>query len=122
MKILIAADGSVYTKRMLAFVAAHDEWLGASSVTSGDAGAAHLLARSAGDLLDIVSASEEKALARLEAPDTKLRHFRASGSFPQTRRHCDQRLCIELAGPLRPAPQGSAPLGVEELFLVDVYA
>ncbi|MEO8526219.1 MAG: universal stress protein [Caldimonas sp.] len=29
MKILIAADGSEYTKRMLAYVAAHDEWLGA---------------------------------------------------------------------------------------------
>ena len=28
MKILIAADGSTYTKRMLAYVAAHDEWLG----------------------------------------------------------------------------------------------
>ena len=28
MKILIAADGSAYTKRMLAFIAAHDEWLG----------------------------------------------------------------------------------------------
>ena len=28
MKILIAADGSAYTKRMLAFMAAHDEWLG----------------------------------------------------------------------------------------------
>lgn len=28
MKILIAADGSVYTKRLLAYVAAHDEWLG----------------------------------------------------------------------------------------------
>ena len=28
MKILIAADGSPYTKRMLAYVAAHDEWLG----------------------------------------------------------------------------------------------
>lgn len=28
MKILIAADGSLYTKRMLAFIAAHDEWLG----------------------------------------------------------------------------------------------
>ncbi|MGZ5131915.1 MAG: universal stress protein [Caldimonas sp.] len=28
MKILIAADGSVYTKRMLAYLAAHDEWLG----------------------------------------------------------------------------------------------
>jgi nucleotide-binding universal stress UspA family protein len=28
MKILIAADGSIYTKRMLAYVAAHDEWLG----------------------------------------------------------------------------------------------
>ncbi len=28
MKILIAADGSAYTKRMLAYIAAHDEWLG----------------------------------------------------------------------------------------------
>ena len=28
MKILIAADGSAFTKRMLAYVAAHDEWLG----------------------------------------------------------------------------------------------
>lgn len=28
MKILIAADGSHCTKRMLAFVAAHDDWLG----------------------------------------------------------------------------------------------
>lgn len=28
MKILIAADGSAYTKRMLAYVAAHEEWLG----------------------------------------------------------------------------------------------
>ncbi|MDP1693819.1 MAG: universal stress protein [Burkholderiaceae bacterium] len=29
MKILLAIDGSTYTKRMLAYVAAHDEWLGA---------------------------------------------------------------------------------------------
>ncbi len=29
MKILIAADGSDYTKRMLGYIAAHDEWLGA---------------------------------------------------------------------------------------------
>ena len=29
MKILLSADGSSYTKRMLAYVAAHDEWLGA---------------------------------------------------------------------------------------------
>jgi nucleotide-binding universal stress UspA family protein len=29
MKILLAVDGSIYTKRMLAYVAAHDEWLGA---------------------------------------------------------------------------------------------
>ena len=28
MKILIAVDGSAYTKRMLAYIAAHDEWLG----------------------------------------------------------------------------------------------
>ena len=29
MKILVAVDGSAYTKRMLAYLAAHDEWLGA---------------------------------------------------------------------------------------------
>lgn len=28
MKILVAADGSTYSKRMLAYLAAHDEWLG----------------------------------------------------------------------------------------------
>jgi nucleotide-binding universal stress UspA family protein len=28
MKILVAVDGSIYTKRMLAYLAAHDEWLG----------------------------------------------------------------------------------------------
>lgn len=28
MKILVAVDGSRYTKRMLAYLAAHDEWLG----------------------------------------------------------------------------------------------
>ncbi|MDO9315013.1 MAG: universal stress protein [Burkholderiaceae bacterium] len=28
MNILLAADGSPYAKRMLAYVAAHDEWLG----------------------------------------------------------------------------------------------
>ena len=28
MKILAAVDGSVYTRRMLAYIAAHDEWLG----------------------------------------------------------------------------------------------
>lgn len=30
MKILIAADGSVFTKRMLAYLAVHDEWLGSA--------------------------------------------------------------------------------------------
>ncbi len=29
MKILVPADGSEFTKRMLAYLAAHDEWLGA---------------------------------------------------------------------------------------------
>jgi nucleotide-binding universal stress UspA family protein len=28
MKVLVAVDGSVYTKRMVAYIAAHDEWLG----------------------------------------------------------------------------------------------
>jgi nucleotide-binding universal stress UspA family protein len=30
MKILVAVDGSEYTRRMLAYLAAHDEWLGAA--------------------------------------------------------------------------------------------
>ncbi len=30
MKILVAVDGSEYTKRMMAYWAAHDEWLGAA--------------------------------------------------------------------------------------------
>jgi len=30
MNILVATDGSIYTKRMLAYLAAHDEWLGAN--------------------------------------------------------------------------------------------
>jgi nucleotide-binding universal stress UspA family protein len=29
MNILLAVDGSFYTKRMLAYIAAHEEWLGA---------------------------------------------------------------------------------------------
>lgn len=32
MKILLAVDGSSYTKRMLGYLAAHDEWLGAKHV------------------------------------------------------------------------------------------
>lgn len=30
MKILLAVDGSPYTKKMLAYLAAHDEWLGSA--------------------------------------------------------------------------------------------
>lgn len=30
MKILVAVDGSSYTKRMLAYLSAHDEWLGSA--------------------------------------------------------------------------------------------
>jgi nucleotide-binding universal stress UspA family protein len=30
MKILVAVDGSAYTKHMLAYLAAHEEWLGSS--------------------------------------------------------------------------------------------
>jgi nucleotide-binding universal stress UspA family protein len=33
MKILIAADGSEYTKRMLAYLAEHNDWLGAAQYT-----------------------------------------------------------------------------------------
>jgi hypothetical protein len=31
MKILLAVDGSGFTKKMLAYLATHDEWLGASN-------------------------------------------------------------------------------------------
>ncbi len=31
MKILVPVDGSAYTKRMLAYLATHDEWLGDSN-------------------------------------------------------------------------------------------
>jgi nucleotide-binding universal stress UspA family protein len=31
MKILVPVDGSSYTKRMLAYLAAHDEWLGGAN-------------------------------------------------------------------------------------------
>jgi len=34
MKILVAVDGSPYTKRMLGYLAAHDEWLGAQHTYS----------------------------------------------------------------------------------------
>jgi hypothetical protein len=47
--------------------------------------------------------------------------FGLAHSAVVTAANCDQGPCIELAGPLRLAPQGSAPLGVEELFLVDFY-
>jgi nucleotide-binding universal stress UspA family protein len=30
MKVLVAVDGSPYTKRMLGYLAAHEEWLGAA--------------------------------------------------------------------------------------------
>ena len=30
MKILVSVDGSAFTKRMLGYLAAHDEWLGAT--------------------------------------------------------------------------------------------
>jgi nucleotide-binding universal stress UspA family protein len=32
MKILVAVDGSPFTKRMLAYLAAHDEWLGTHQI------------------------------------------------------------------------------------------
>jgi hypothetical protein len=41
MKIVLAVDGSAYTKRMLSYIAAHDELVGRdtmASATAGDAG------------------------------------------------------------------------------------
>ena len=34
MKILVPVDGSPFTKRMLAYLAAHDEWLGGAHPVS----------------------------------------------------------------------------------------
>lgn len=51
MKILAAIDGSPYTKRMLAYLAAHDEWLGSHHEYT---------------MVHAVSAVPSRAAARLE--------------------------------------------------------
>lgn len=73
MKILVAVDGSEYTKRMLAYLAAHDEWLGGAhdytvihSVPSVPARAAAVL---------------DKALLKAHYDDTALAVFKPIRAF-----------------------------------------
>jgi nucleotide-binding universal stress UspA family protein len=57
VKILVATDGSRYTKRMLAYLAAHDEWLGARHAYTVITVVAPLPARAAAVLpKDVLSA------------------------------------------------------------------
>ena len=67
-----------------------------------------------------------KALARLDAPDTTLWQLRASDSLTLflrcSCRRCDHGLCIDLARTWRPASEGSASFGAQQLFLVEIYA
>ncbi|UUZ65461.1 hypothetical protein LP414_16395 [Polaromonas sp. P1(28)-13] len=65
-------------------------------------------------------AMKEKVLARLEAPDTKLRRFRAPDSLMRFLQALG--LCIEFAGPSRFQPWGLASFVVRQLFLVEIYA
>lgn len=67
MKILLAVDGSPFTEKMLAYVAAHDEWLGARHrytvvhvVPKIPPHAASFLARDAIDAIDAYYADESE--------------------------------------------------------------
>jgi nucleotide-binding universal stress UspA family protein len=56
MKILLAVDGSNYSKKMLGYLAAHDEWLGAAHVYT---------------VLHVASAMPQRAAAVLPRDDVK---------------------------------------------------
>lgn len=69
MKILVAADGSPYSKRMLAYLAAHDEWLGAQHAYTVVTVVAPLPARAAAALpKDVLKAHHEEEAERVLKP------------------------------------------------------
>jgi nucleotide-binding universal stress UspA family protein len=69
MKILVAADGSRYSKRMLAYLAAHDEWLGAAHAYTVLTVVAQVPARAAAVLpKEVLKAHHEEAAERVLKP------------------------------------------------------
>ena len=69
MKILAAVDGSPYTKRMLAYLAAHDEWLGAAARVHGaERGAGRAAARGRGARPGVLKAYYDEEAEKVFKP------------------------------------------------------
>jgi len=69
MKILVAADGSACSKRMLAYLAAHDEWLGAQHEYTVLTVVPRVPARAAAALpKDVLKAHHEEEAERVLKP------------------------------------------------------
>lgn len=72
MKILVAVDGSRYSKRMLAYLAAHDEWLGSHHSYTVLTVVPPIPARAAAALpKDVLKAHHEEEAERVFAPIRK---------------------------------------------------
>lgn len=92
MKILVAVDGSEYTKRMMAYWAAHDEWLGATHEFTVLTVVPAVLPRAAAaldrEVLDSYYADEgEKVFKPLR---TFLEHQRISATFLRKTGHAPE--------------------------------
>ena len=80
MKILVAVDGSPYTKRMLGYLAAHDEWLGAQNTFTVLTVVPAVVPRAAAVLAkDVLKAHYEEEAEKVLKP---IRSFLAKKGLP----------------------------------------
>jgi nucleotide-binding universal stress UspA family protein len=80
MKILVAVDGSPFTKRMLGYLAAHDEWLGAQNTFTVLTVVPAVLPRAAAVLAkDVLKAHYEEESEKVLKP---IRRFLAKKGLP----------------------------------------
>lgn len=108
MKILLAVDGSPYTKRMLAYLAAHDEWLGPQHAYT---------------LVHAVPAVPQRAAAMLDK-DTLKAHYEDSAEkvFKPIRTFLAKQqinaTCISQPGPAADLVVAQAAKGGHELIVM----
>ena len=98
MKVLIAADGSDYTKRMFACIAAHDEWLGSkhqNTVLHCVAALPHRVAAFAGLPSALTGAVDQDQQAQPSEPIAAAASVAARGMRHQ---QTNQRLHVEFEG------------------------